>query len=124
MEICDEKENGYREIRDRLMVRYAEIRERLGRVSGDLRHAESPLDKLMDEQSIELENDEVLDALDDSIRGEMTRIERTLVRLDRGEYGVCEVCGELIAMRRLEAQPFTTRCVDCEEQAERQATAE
>ncbi len=109
---------NYQTIRNRLVGRYDEIRERLGRVSGDLRHVESPLDRIMDEQSIELENDDVLGALDESIRAEMARIEQTLVRLDRGEYGVCEQCGELIPATRLEALPLTTRCVDCEKERE------
>ena len=108
----------YQNIRNQLMERYEEIRHRLSRISNDLRHANSPLNTIMDEQAIELQNDEVLDALDGSIRTEMARIERTLVKLDQGEYGVCEQCGKLIPVKRLEALPFTTRCVACEERKE------
>lgn len=36
-----------------------------------------------------------------------------LKRLDAGEYGWCEACGELIAPRRLDADPAVTHCVDC-----------
>lgn len=104
----------YQTIRNRLMVRHAEIRERQGRVSLDLRHAREPLATHLEEQSIELENDEVLAALDESMRSEMERIEQALARLDQGEYGTCEHCGNLIPMRRLEALPLTTSCVACE----------
>lgn len=36
-----------------------------------------------------------------------------LKRLDAGEFGWCEACGELIAPRRLDADPAVTHCVDC-----------
>lgn len=109
---------NYQSIRDRMVERYDEISHRLEKVSSDLRHADDPLKTLMDEQSIELENDEVLAALDGSIREEMGRIDRTLTMLDRGEYGQCEECGRMIPIRRLEALPFSTRCVECEERLE------
>jgi DnaK suppressor protein len=104
----------YLTIRQQLIERYEEIGERLGRVDLDLRHAKEPLSTLLDEQSIELQNDEVLAALDGTIRAEREMIERTLARLDQGAYGTCEHCGKLIPMRRLKALPFTSFCVECE----------
>lgn len=40
------------------------------------------------------------------------RIERTLVTLD-DEYGFCDSCGEEIGIKRLEARPTATQCIDC-----------
>jgi len=40
-------------------------------------------------------------------------IDRALAKLDDGDYGVCDVCGELIAEERLEALPWAIRCVRC-----------
>ncbi|HEX4943673.1 MAG TPA: TraR/DksA family transcriptional regulator [Usitatibacteraceae bacterium] len=40
-------------------------------------------------------------------------------RLEKGEYGLCEDCGEAIGFARLEAQPAASRCVRCQELAER-----
>ncbi len=93
------------------------------RVSTDLRHAESPLNQILDEQSLELENDEVLEALGGSMQEEIERIERTLGQLDRGDYGVCESCHRAIPLRRLEAFPFTTQCVECAAEEESGAPA-
>lgn len=42
-------------------------------------------------------------------------IERALVRLDAGTYGICERCGKAIAPARLEALPFVTLCIDDQE---------
>ncbi|TDK49848.1 TraR/DksA family transcriptional regulator [Antarcticimicrobium luteum] len=36
-----------------------------------------------------------------------------LARIDAGEFGYCEDCGEEIAVRRLELNPAVTRCVSC-----------
>jgi RNA polymerase-binding transcription factor DksA len=38
-----------------------------------------------------------------------------LTRMDRGEYGSCESCGQSIGKARLEAIPFTRYCVKCAE---------
>lgn len=108
----------YNDIRQRLVARHEEIRGRQIRVSQDLRHVENPLDTRMEEQAQELENDAVLEALDGSLREELEGIERALARLDQGEYGVCETCGRLITLKRLEALPFTTRCVECAAEVE------
>lgn len=52
------------------------------------------------------------------------KIQEALQRLENGEYGVCEECGEDIAIDRLKARPVTTLCIDCkssQEIAERKA---
>lgn len=41
------------------------------------------------------------------------KIESALDDLDRGEYGYCEDCGADIGIRRLEARPTATKCIDC-----------
>ncbi|HTN71992.1 MAG TPA: TraR/DksA C4-type zinc finger protein, partial [Methylomirabilota bacterium] len=39
-------------------------------------------------------------------------------RLDAGEFGVCEKCGEEIGIERLKARPVTTLCIDCKSSQE------
>ena len=41
------------------------------------------------------------------------KIEESLSDLDSGEYGYCEQCGVEIGIRRLEARPTATLCIDC-----------
>lgn len=45
-------------------------------------------------------------------------IEEALKRLHEGDYGYCEECGIEIGIRRLEARPTATSCVDCKTLAE------
>ena len=41
------------------------------------------------------------------------KIDESLQLLDDGEYGYCEACGVEIGLRRLEARPTATLCIDC-----------
>ena len=43
----------------------------------------------------------------------LSKIDEALVRIDEGEYGDCDDCGEKIGLKRLEARPVTTLCIDC-----------
>jgi DnaK suppressor protein len=43
------------------------------------------------------------------------KIDESLAAIDRGDYGYCESCGIEIGIRRLEARPTATLCIDCKE---------
>nr|WP_320013754.1 TraR/DksA C4-type zinc finger protein [uncultured Desulfobacter sp.] len=54
---------------------------------------------------------------------ESSLIKKVLLALDRiakGTYGECEICGEPISLKRLEARPVTTKCISCKEAEERE----
>jgi len=41
------------------------------------------------------------------------KIDETLDKIDENEYGYCESCGVEIGLKRLEARPTATLCIDC-----------
>jgi DnaK suppressor protein len=41
------------------------------------------------------------------------KIDETIGRIDAGDYGYCETCGIEIGLKRLEARPTATLCIDC-----------
>ena len=41
------------------------------------------------------------------------KIDEALLNLENEEYGYCEACGVEIGIRRLEARPTATLCIDC-----------
>jgi DnaK suppressor protein len=41
------------------------------------------------------------------------KIDQALVTIKQGDYGYCESCGAEIGIRRLEARPTATQCIDC-----------
>ncbi|RXK02878.1 RNA polymerase-binding protein DksA [Halarcobacter bivalviorum] len=46
---------------------------------------------------------------------ELNEIEEALKRIDKGTYGICEMCDESIAIGRLRAKPFAKYCTPCRE---------
>lgn len=48
----------------------------------------------------------------------LKKIENALDRIEQGIFGICEKCGEAIDLRRLDARPVTTMCIDCKTQQE------
>jgi RNA polymerase-binding protein DksA len=53
------------------------------------------------------------------VRAALTAIVAAEGRLATGDYGLCEDCGAAIGHARLEAQPAASRCVRCQELAEK-----
>ncbi|HEY3308824.1 MAG TPA: RNA polymerase-binding protein DksA [Desulfuromonadaceae bacterium] len=52
----------------------------------------------------------------------INKIKDALDRIDNGDFGVCEECGEDISEARLKVRPVTTLCINCkmeEEQKEK-----
>lgn len=48
----------------------------------------------------------------------MRKIKEALTRIDEGTFGICDQCGEEIALKRLKARPVTTNCIDCKNRME------
>ncbi|MFK7990171.1 MAG: TraR/DksA family transcriptional regulator [Sandaracinaceae bacterium] len=52
-------------------------------------------------------------------RNFLDKIEVALKKIDDGEFGECEDCGDYIGRKRLDARPETTLCIRCKEDQER-----
>jgi len=51
-------------------------------------------------------------------RVKLIQIEKALAKIESGEYGFCEHCGEKINIKRLKAQPYSVYCIECKEDIE------
>lgn len=49
----------------------------------------------------------------------LKKIDKALKKIEEGDYGTCDVCGEDIDTKRLEARPVTDLCIRCKEEQER-----
>lgn len=67
-----------------------------------------PLDRAAQEEEFTLEL-----RTRDRERKLIKKIEEALELIESGEYGFCEACGAEIGIRRLEARPTATLCIDC-----------
>lgn len=78
-----------------------------------------PVDRASQEEGFNLEL-----RTRDRERKLIKKIESALDSIETGDYGFCEDCGADIGVRRLEARPTATKCIDCktyQEIRERQA---
>ena len=64
---------------------------------------------------------EILFSQSDSERQQLTLVTGALGRLEDGEFGICELCGNGIGLKRLDAVPWTRYCRDCQEEVEKEA---
>jgi DnaK suppressor protein len=46
------------------------------------------------------------------------KIDKALQKIENGDYGDCESCGDPIGMKRLMARPVTDLCIRCKEEQE------
>ena len=73
---------------------------------------------------MDLASSEYLQSFQFRLRGRertfLDKITKALTKIDSGEFGICEDCGERIAPKRLEARPETTLCIKCKEEQERE----
>jgi DnaK suppressor protein len=45
-------------------------------------------------------------------------IKETIMRIDRGLFGICDHCGRVIHEKRLLIEPMSKLCVECQEERE------
>jgi len=108
----------YAEIREALIAKRDELLVRLENIKKNLTGGRSADSQ---EQAQELENAEVVDALGNEARLELSRIAKALDLISKGSYGSCADCGAEIPMARLKAYPFADRCIRCATASEARA---
>ncbi len=105
-----------KEMKDILIQKRITLQERIEKIQSSKRR-EEPLSADSSEQSIELENTEVVDALDVMEHKDLEMVNGALSRIEAGSYGQCASCSEEISLARLKALPFTPVCLECAENA-------
>ncbi len=108
------------EMREILLKLKEEAFEEIGKA------VKSSADKPLNEPSVDIydqasnERDrELALLLGDRERDKIRSIDEALMRLDEGEYGICEDCEEEIPLGRLKAMPFARHCVKCKADLEK-----
>ncbi len=94
-----------REWRQDLMT---EVDRTVSHMKDDAANFPDPADRATQEEEFSLEL-----RTRDRERKLIRKIDKTIEMIDADDYGYCEQCGVEIGIRRLEARPTATLCVDC-----------
>jgi RNA polymerase-binding transcription factor DksA len=107
----------FEDVRRKLLQQKQELLTRAAKVRADITRSSGPLDKDFAEQVVQMENDAVLAGIGEATAAELAQINRALAQLDAGSYGTCSNCGKPIGDGRLQALPYSDRCITCAEAA-------
>ncbi len=101
------------EIKQTLLEKQQEIMSRVDRTHHHIHHRDEPVSADFSEQVTEMENEEIIHALDGEGRLELKKIKQALERLESGDYPYCSRCGAEIGEQRLVALPEADQCISC-----------
>jgi len=76
-----------------------------------------PLEHLADRGSDNFARDLMISILQSS-EAELCDIDLALDKIDKGTFGICEVCGKPVSKTRLKALPFARLCIRCKQTEE------
>jgi RNA polymerase-binding transcription factor len=112
------RKDSIQKMRDLLVTRRDALRKAL---AGDL----SLLMQLREQSggdvvdaALDAAQDEVSSQLAEVESRELANIDRALIRIKNGSYGLCEICNGKIPLARLNALPYATSCIECQRAAE------
>lgn len=86
----------------------SEVDRTVGHMKDEAANFPDPADRATQEEEFSLEL-----RTRDRERKLIKKIDDTLTLMSNGEYGYCETCGVEIGLRRMEARPTATQCIDC-----------
>jgi len=104
--------------RDMLVAGRGEALDRIHKLGAALRTLNEP-ETEMEEEAQKASLSEALDRLGENGKVKIELIDLALRKISVGDYGICESCGDDIALKRLEALPWTRLCVECAREYER-----
>jgi len=85
-----------------------EVDRTVGHMKDEAANFPDPADRATQEEEFSLEL-----RTRDRERKLIKKIDESLEMISNGEYGYCETCGVEVGLKRLEARPTATQCIDC-----------
>jgi len=114
----DAKEGKYEEIKRELERQKAVLLAESGDIiTGGLNPGVENFPDMTDQASAETDQNFTI-RLREREQKLLKKIDDALERINNGTFGICESCGEEISLKRLEARPVTTLCIDCKTRQE------
>lgn len=104
----------------KLLERKQKILEKLTELDTESKEVETDVAQDVVDKAESSYTKEFLLSLSDAERSQLFLIDNALKRLQRGEFGICQMCQKEIRKKRLEVVPWAAYCIDCQEKAEQE----
>lgn len=97
--------------KQRLLELKKEYSTRIDKIEEHIHNPPDDLNEHWDDQAVAMRQNDMRKRLLIEAKEELGFVNHALDRLENGVYGECEVCGEQIEAKRLEAIPYATLCM-------------
>jgi len=105
----------------KLLNKKEEILEKLSETHNESKEVETGIAQDLVDKAESSYTKEFLLSLSDTEREQLFLIDEALKRIEKSEYGVCQMCGQKISKKRLDIVPWTPFCISCQEKAEEES---
>jgi len=100
------------------MEKKEEIGAKLSEAYSESREVETGIAQDIADKAESSYTKEFLLSLSDAERKQLFLIDEALKRIEKDEYGICQMCQKNISKKRLNAVPWAPHCIECQEKAE------
>ena len=105
----------------KLLEKKATIIAKLSEVYNESKEVESGIAQDIVDRAESSYTKEFLLSLSDTERAQLFMIDEALRRIEKNEFGVCQMCGKNISKKRLDAVPWSPYCIECQEKSEEES---
>lgn len=106
-------------LREELLRRRHRVTESTGRAAAEIEAMRAAERSPEFEEDAQREHEQyTLSRLNETQSREVDQIDAAIARIDAGQYGICDECGQDIDPRRLAAVPYAVLCAECADRAE------
>ncbi len=108
--------------RNKLLKKKEEIVNKISETYNETKEVESGIAQDVVDKAESSYTKEFLLSLSNAEREQLLLIDEALKRIDKKELGICQRCGKDINKKRLNAVPWTSYCIDCQEIEEEESS--
>jgi len=108
--------------KEKLLKKREEMNNRLSEFYSESREVETGIAQDVGDKAESSYTKEFLLSLSDSERDEIRMIREALQRIEKCNYGDCQMCGQPIGKKRMDAIPWTPYCIECQEKTEEESS--
>ena len=107
--------------RKKLLKKKEEITNKISETYTESKEEESGIAQDVVDKAESSYTKEFLLSLSDTERGQLFLIDEALKRVDKSDFSICQMCQKNIGKKRLDAIPWTSYCIDCQEKVEEES---